>query len=80
MKLIKGSDLFAMFDALHSLKSLARNHDPKTIEMVAKAIYDSYQFVRPWDHATTQRIHGGHTRRAATAAIAALAQSERAGA
>lgn len=42
------------------------------VEKVARAIYESYTFLRPWDHPKAQEIHGDHTRRAARAAIACL--------
>lgn len=41
------------------------------IEKIARGIYDSYQYVRPWDHPKTQALHGVHTRRAAIAALEA---------
>lgn len=41
-------------------------------DKVAKAIYDSYKYVRPWGHPKTQEVHGRHTREAARAAIKAI--------
>lgn len=39
------------------------------LEETAKAIYESYEYVKPWDHPDTVRIHHDHTRKAAAAAI-----------
>ena len=40
------------------------------VERVAKAIYDSHQFVKPWDHPDTVRIWHYHMKADAKAAIA----------
>lgn len=42
------------------------------VERVARAIYESYDFVKPWDHPDTVRIHHRHTKAAARAAIEAM--------
>lgn len=38
------------------------------VERIAKAIYDSYEFVKGWDHPDTKK-HYRHTRKAARAAL-----------
>lgn len=43
------------------------------IEAMARAIYESHRFVRPWDDPRTQETHGYHCRESARAAFAALA-------
>lgn len=49
------------------------------VEIVARALYVSHGYVRPWEHPETQRIHGKSTRKAARAAIEALEVAHRNG-
>lgn len=42
------------------------------LERVARAMYDSSKFVRPWDHPKTQAIHREYSLRHARAALEAL--------
>ncbi len=42
------------------------------IEICARAIYESHQFVKPWEHPDTVRIHHAYCRREARAVLTTL--------
>lgn len=42
------------------------------VEKMAKAMYESHEFVRPWEHPDAQRIHGKYLRNSAIAALKAM--------
>ena len=42
------------------------------VETIAKAIYDSHEFVKPWEHPDTQRLWRVSCMRSALAVLKAL--------